>query len=88
MVQLRRGQPGPFPTPEEAAAYPYSPMDRQLIEGHRRLQFIGTAERVSRDLQAFGEKTGASELMIATFTHSHETRARSLELLASAWPAS
>lgn len=86
MVRLRKGQPSPFPTPEEAAAYPYTPMDRRLIEGHRQLQFIGTAERVSGDLRSFAEKTGASELMIATFTASHASRARSLELLAEAWP--
>ncbi|RAL23003.1 LLM class flavin-dependent oxidoreductase [Lujinxingia litoralis] len=85
MVRLRRGVPAPFPTPDEALAYPYSPLEREFIHSHRKLQFIGTADHVTERLRDFVQKSGASELMIATFTYSHTSRARSLTLLSEAW---
>lgn len=87
MLQLRKGLPGPFPTPEEARDYPYNEMDRAFIAQHRQLQFIGSPETVHRKLSAFVEETQADELMIATFAHGHDERMHSLELLANAWNA-
>lgn len=85
MLQLRKGMPGPFPTPEEAQNYPYNEMERAFIAQHRKLQFIGSPQTVHQKLRAFAEETRASELMIATFAHSHQARMNSLQLLADIW---
>ncbi len=84
-VRLRRGEYSPFPTPEEAKNYPYTAMDRAIIDKHRKLQFVGSQDTVRTELEDFTGDTGADELMIATFVHSHEDRIKSIELLADAF---
>lgn len=81
-LRLQRGDFSPIATPEEAAAYPYSPMERAIIDKHRQRQFIGSPETVRRELLEFARKTQADELMITTFTHSPEARLKSYELVA------
>ncbi|HEX8244324.1 MAG TPA: LLM class flavin-dependent oxidoreductase [Longimicrobium sp.] len=81
-VRLHRGEFGPFPSPEEAAAYPYTPQDLAVAAGYRRLQVVGAPARVGEQLQALAAKAGADELMIITAVHSHAARLRSYELLA------
>lgn len=80
-ARRRRGDYSPFPTPEEAEEFEYSSMDRAAAKNHRKLHFIGTPEKVRGDLEAFVEKTGADELMVASFIHGHENRVKSMELL-------
>lgn len=87
-VRLRKGVHTPFPTPEEAIEYDYNSLDRQVVEKSRKLQFIGAPDRVRDELDAFVDKTGADELMVATFVHSHQDRLTSIELLADAFELS
>ena len=82
-VRLQRGQFGPLPSPEEAAAYPYTPQDLAVVAGYRRLQVVGTPARVREQLDALVAETRADELMIITAVHSHAARLRSYELLAA-----
>ena len=82
-VRLTRGELGPIPTPEEAAAYPYTPRERAVAEGYRALQFVGTPAQVRATIDALVEETGADEVMITTVVHSHAARRRSYELLAA-----
>src|SRR4051812_19879778 len=42
ILRLRSGRPGPMPTPEEAAAYPWSPGERAAIEDWTGLVSVGT----------------------------------------------
>ncbi len=86
-VRLQRGEFAPLPTPQQAADYPYSPMERAVVEKNRRQQFIGSPETVHAELSAFAERTGADELMITSFIHSHDDRVRSYELVAEAFGA-
>jgi luciferase family oxidoreductase group 1 len=81
-VRLQRGQFRPIPSPEEAAAYDYTPQDRAVADGYRRLQVIGTPAQCRAQLDALAAETRADELMIITVVHSHEARLRSYELLA------
>jgi luciferase family oxidoreductase group 1 len=81
-VRLHRGELGPLPTPEEAAAYPYTPQERAVAAGFRALQLIGTPARVRAEIDALVAETGADEVMINTVVHDHAARLRSYELLA------
>ncbi len=83
-VRSRTGQRGRFPTPEEAAAYEYSPHERALLESRASSQIVGTPETVRIGLAALMDETGADELIITTAVHSHADRVRSFELVAGA----
>ena len=86
IVRMRNGQPMPFPSPEEALAYPYTPAERAQVEAYRRsTQIVGDAQSVRAQLDRLVDLTGANELMIASLIHSHEARVRSYELLAEAY---
>jgi luciferase family oxidoreductase group 1 len=84
-VRLQRGVFGPLPSPDEAAAYDYTPQDRLVVENYRRLQVVGTPDQVRARLDALVRDTAADELMVVTAVHSHVARLRSYELLADAF---
>ncbi len=46
MVRLRTGRPGLVPTPEEAEAYDFSPMEREFVESWNANVIHGTADEV------------------------------------------
>ncbi|HEX2187905.1 MAG TPA: LLM class flavin-dependent oxidoreductase [Longimicrobiaceae bacterium] len=84
-VRLQRGQLGPLPDPEEAAAHPYTPQERMVVESYRSLHFAGSPVTVRARLEALVEETGADEVMVTSMIHSHAERLRSYELLAGAF---
>jgi luciferase family oxidoreductase group 1 len=81
-VRLRAGRPGPFPSPDEAAAHSYTDFERAIAERRQANQVIGSPGRVRRALDDLVAATGADELMITTMVHDHEDRFRSYELIA------
>jgi len=81
-VQLRRGNPIPLPTPEEAAEHPYSDVDRHLLEERLGTTIHGSPSTVRKGLETLVEDTGAEELMITTMVHGEADRRRSYELVA------
>jgi luciferase family oxidoreductase group 1 len=83
-LQLRLGRPGPVPTPEAAAAYPYSPEERRFVEQRLAGQVIGSPETVRAGLTELVERTGVDELMVVTSTHDGADRLRSYRLVAEA----
>jgi luciferase family oxidoreductase group 1 len=85
ILRLRSGRPGPMPTPEEAAAYPWSPGERAAIEDWTGLVSVGTPEQVAADLDQRARAAGADEVMITTSIHDPAERRHSYDLLASAW---
>jgi luciferase family oxidoreductase group 1 len=86
IVRLRSGQPIQFPSPEEAAAYPYTAAERAQAKAYRdSTQIIGDPASVRAQLDQLAEKTGADELMAVTLVHSHAARVRSYELLAEVY---
>jgi luciferase family oxidoreductase group 1 len=80
-LSLRRGRPIPLPTPQEAADYPYTEMDRMFVEERFDSNIIGSPETVQKGLQSLLDDTGADELMVTTMVHGHEDRLRSYELV-------
>ena len=79
---IRTGRPAPLPSPEEAAAYPYTAADLAQIQARRVDQFVGTPGSVRARLEKLLAETGADELMVSTMVHDPEARRRSHELLA------
>jgi alkanesulfonate monooxygenase SsuD/methylene tetrahydromethanopterin reductase-like flavin-dependent oxidoreductase (luciferase family) len=79
-LRLRQGQPGPLPSPETAAAHPWSDLERDFARQRREGQAVGSPETVQRVLDQLLTATQADELMVTAQLHSPEDRLRSLEL--------
>jgi luciferase family oxidoreductase group 1 len=77
-----RSESDGVPSPEEAAAYPYSESDRMRIRKNRDRMLVGDPEQVKRKLIKLAESYGTEEMMVITVTHDYAARLRSYELLA------
>ncbi|MDL4777558.1 MULTISPECIES: LLM class flavin-dependent oxidoreductase [Thermomonosporaceae] len=82
LLRLRSGRPGPLPTPEETAAYPYTPVDRQIIDSRLAGQVLGSPDTVRQQLDALLEQTAVDEVMVTTSTFEQADRLRSYDLVA------
>ncbi|MFD8144720.1 LLM class flavin-dependent oxidoreductase [Streptomyces sp. NPDC059708] len=71
----------PFPTPEEAAAHPFTEPERAALAAFRAQQAVGTPEDVLRRLGELAQETGADELMLTTPVYGLRERVRSYELI-------
>ncbi|HUZ26434.1 MAG TPA: LLM class flavin-dependent oxidoreductase [Streptosporangiaceae bacterium] len=81
-LRMRAGRPQPLATPADAAAYPYSGLDQEMIRQRFADQAIGSPDTVRRQLASLLERTGADELMLTAQVYDIEDRIRSLELIA------
>ncbi len=81
-LHLRAGHPMPMATPEEAAAYPYEPGERQLAFQRFASQAIGSPDTVRRQLASLIQRARPDELMLTTQVYDIGDRIRSLELIA------
>lgn len=84
-IRLQRREKGLFPSPEEAAAYRYTPHERLLVQERRSLVITGTPDRVKVRICDIAAETGADEIMVSSMIHDPEDRIRSYELLAEAF---
>jgi luciferase family oxidoreductase group 1 len=85
LVRLYTGRSGPYPTVEEAEAYPYSAQEQVILRDARLRSVAGTPEQVRHRLEELGERCGVSEFVVLTITHDFKARLRSYELLAQAF---
>jgi luciferase family oxidoreductase group 1 len=85
MVRLRTGRPGPIPSPEEAAAYHFTPAEKEIVRAWTAGHVVGGPDTVKAGLDDLVERTGADELMLAGMAHRPADRRRSLELVAQLW---
>ncbi len=83
-LRLRLGEPGPLPTPADAAAHPYTRPERAFVEDRLDAQVLGGPATVAAGVAELVARTGADELMVVTATHDAADRLRSYELLAAA----
>jgi luciferase family oxidoreductase group 1 len=84
-VRRSNGEYLPLASPEEAAAYPYTPIDRERIEHNRTRLFVGAPATVRARLDPLIAATQADELMITTMIYDHAARRRSYELMAASF---
>jgi luciferase family oxidoreductase group 1 len=81
-LRLRQGRPQPLASLEDAAAYPYTDVERQFVLGRREGQAMGSPATVRGQLARLLERTRADELMLTTMVYDVEDRVRSFELIA------
>ena len=84
-VRRAKGEYLPLASPEEAANYPYAPIDRERIRQNRTRVFAGSTATVRARLEPLIEATRADEVMITTMIYDHAARRRSYELMAIAF---
>jgi len=84
-VRRSRGEYLPLASPQEAAAYPYSPAERGLIARNRARLLVGAKATVLGRLAQLIAATKADEVMITTMVYDHAARRHSYELLAEAF---
>jgi luciferase family oxidoreductase group 1 len=79
-LRLRQGRPQALATPEEAAAYPYTDVEREFMAERWEGQAIGSPETVRQALAELMATTRADELMLTALVYDVEDRIRSFEL--------
>jgi luciferase family oxidoreductase group 1 len=81
-VRRSKGEYLPLASPEEAAAYALTPIDRERIRHNRARLFVGAPAAVQARLDPLIAATQADELMVTTMVYDHGARRRSYELMA------
>ncbi|TCO55987.1 LLM class flavin-dependent oxidoreductase [Actinocrispum wychmicini] len=82
MLRLRGGfRQDPYASPQEAADYPYTPEERELVREYLDTRIIGGPDVVRRRISDLLTQTGADELMVITIVHDHNERVHSYELV-------
>ena len=84
-IRRDRGQRGPAPTLEEAAAWPFTDEELDAMKSRRSRQIIGTAEEVKADIEDLMARSGADEAVLLTITPAFEDRMKSYQLIADAF---
>ena len=84
IVRRAKGEYLPLASPEEAAAYDYTSVDKARIAQNRARVAVGSSATVKAKLTPLIEATQAQELMVTTMIYDHAARMRSYELLAEA----
>jgi luciferase family oxidoreductase group 1 len=84
-AERERGRFIPIPSPEEAAAYPFTEAERARNTAIRARAAYGTAARTRDRLVEIAEAHGADEIALVTALHDPMARRRSFELLAAAF---
>jgi luciferase family oxidoreductase group 1 len=82
IVRRAKGEFLPLASPEEAAAYDYTPVDHAQIAHNRARMTVGAPATIKAKLAPLIAATQADELMVTTLVFSHEARKHSYELLA------
>ncbi|MFE0252487.1 LLM class flavin-dependent oxidoreductase [Streptomyces sp. NPDC059010] len=85
MIRLRTGRPGLIPTPEEAEAHEFTPLEREFADSWNANVVHGTPDEVRAGLDDLQKRTGADELMITGNAPGMDVRLRSYELIADAY---
>ena len=85
IVRRAKGEYLPLASPEDAAAYDYSPVDKTRIAQNRTKLAVGSPATVKARLEPLIAATKADELMVTTMIFDHAARKHSYELLAQAF---
>jgi len=83
VLNLRRGQPGQLPPPDEGLAARLRPEERAVLDQVLRYAVVGTQDQVRAGLAGLAQRTGANEIIITAQIHDLNARLRSFELAAA-----
>ena len=81
-LNLIRGMRRPLPTPVPDMDALWSPRERQIVEAQLAASFIGTAEEVKTQLDAFVDAAQPQEVIFNATIFDQVARRRSYEILA------
>jgi luciferase family oxidoreductase group 1 len=81
-VRRAKGEYLPLASPEEAASYDYTAVDKARIAQNRSRLTVGSPATVKARLEPLLAATKANELMVTAMIFDHAARKRSYELLA------
>ena len=81
-MNLRSGRPSRLPPPQADYLSRIGPQEHALLAQVLSCSAIGSPATVQAGLQAFIDRTGADELMIASQCFDHAARLRSHEITA------
>ena len=81
-VRRAKGEYVPLASPEEAAAYDYTPIDKARIAQNRSRLTVGSPATVKARLEPLIKATQADELMVTSMMYDHAARKACYELLA------
>jgi luciferase family oxidoreductase group 1 len=79
-----RGSYQRLPSPDEAAAYPFTEAERERVARLRSRAIAGTGEQVAAQLEALARHHGVGEVVILTTMHDPAARRRSYAAIAEA----
>jgi luciferase family oxidoreductase group 1 len=82
IVRRAKGEYLPLASPEDAASYDYTPIDKTRIAQNRTRFTVGSAATVKARLMPLIDATKADELMVTSMLFDHGARKHSYELLA------
>ena len=83
-VRRAKGEYLPLSSPEDAAKYDYSPVDKARIAQNRTRLAVGSPATVKARLEPLIAATQANELMITSMLFDHQARKYSYQLLKQA----
>jgi len=83
MLSFEKGTPNLSPSYEEASVYSYSAMEWNRVLHNRQRMAIGTIDVVKSRLTELAKSLNVDEVILATFSETHEDRLKSYQLLAS-----
>lgn len=80
-LRMRQGRPGPLPTPQEAASYPWTAQELAIVEERREGQAVGSSQTVRDQVAELLDATQADELMVTSLVHDPIARLESFTRL-------
>jgi luciferase family oxidoreductase group 1 len=83
-VNLRSGRPGRLPPPVEGYRQRIGGAENALLDTVLSCTAIGTRDAVRAGMQAFVDRTGVDEVIVASAMYDHAARLRSYEIAAEA----
>ena len=84
-LRIRRNERGLLATAEEAAAYQFTPEEKEMAQASRRMLVWGTPETVKARLDELVEQLQVDELIVTSHIADHQERLGSYRLLAGAF---
>ena len=81
-IDRNNGTIGPLPSPQEAAARPYSAVEQVQADQLHASALVGNGVQVAARLRALAESLEVDELAVITWTHDPDAQRRSYEILA------
>ena len=81
-IDRNKGALGALPSPAEAAARPYTAVERVEADKLKRTALVGSGPQVAAKLRALADTLEVEELVVITWAHDAAAQQRSYELLA------